>query len=395
MAVRHFTSSVACSSLPLLTTHFVAESVAPPTRRVLLFKMGSDRTAIQAAERLAVASGSFGKIAVVNGGGHGRTEPDAVVLAVQEVSSATTSVAATRAAHDVAELDASGFVVPETESDDEQGDGTECHGEGNDESLALGDVTRGRGIQGGLGNDDGELDSVHGRCGGVLDLVPDKLQGDIVGAMSPEMAALNLEWEEAVSSRLRLLQDVAIGFFARRLVEVVDAERDEARLVGRLVEPVGIPGNVVRIVNVDARIVPGPTEWRIWALLVVASRKGTLVCFGIGRGRIGRRLRSGVDVAIVGDGVDRGRQVVRSSVDGRWCSADGSHGRRKGRSGCALVVNGNPGCILEVVVVVAIARPETIGSWNGHGGAAEGEGSAQEGSCVHGAWGKAAAIREE
>lgn len=155
-------------------------------------------------------------------------------------------------------------------------------------------------------------------------------------------------------------------------------------------ESCSVPSNhtVVRVVNVDARIVRRPTKGRILAVLVIASRKGTLIGFDIGHGGIGRRLRGGVDVAVVGDGVDRGRQVVRSSVNGRRRSADGGECRRQDLAGRALVINDYPGRVGEVIVVVAIARPETIGRWDGHGGAAEGESSAQDGPGVHGKLGR-------
>lgn len=108
---------VACSSLPLLASHFLAEGIGS-TSRALLLKVSAHRTARQAAEGVAVPSRLVGHVTVVDGRGQGsRIQLDALVLAAEQVARATASVALARAPHDVAELNAARLAIPKRDAD--------------------------------------------------------------------------------------------------------------------------------------------------------------------------------------------------------------------------------------------------------------------------------------
>lgn len=128
----------------------------------------------------------------------------------------------------------------------------------------------------------------------------------------------------------------------------------------------------------------GTAKGRVLAVLIVASRKGTLVGLGIGWSRVRRRLGGDIYVTVVGDGVNGRGQVVSSGIYRRRCTADCRHCRRQDRGRHTLVIDDDPRRVPEVIVVVAITRREAILGRDGQDGAAEGKGCAQDRPCVHG-----------
>lgn len=73
-------------------------------------------------------------------------------VAVEDVAGLAAGVSVAVAAHDVAELDAAGFAVPETSADEEESEDAKGDGESDDEGIAFGGGAWGVGVPGGLGD---------------------------------------------------------------------------------------------------------------------------------------------------------------------------------------------------------------------------------------------------
>lgn len=246
--ILHHQHLKVASSLPLLSSHLVTEGISP-ARATGLLESAAHRTPRQAAQCLAVTSRPFRNITVVNRrrGQRRSIKLDAVVLAAaaEDIARLAAGVAVTRAAHDVAELDVAGLAVPQTPAHEEEGNDAKGDWEGNGEGFAFGSVAGRGGIQGRIGDDDGER-----RCSVVvveaaLDVAHEG-DGDVVAALlAVEVFAVDEEGEVAPFCGDAVLQRFEVLVLVGGCVEVVDAQGDgvgrvEARGLG-VVVVVGVP----------------------------------------------------------------------------------------------------------------------------------------------------------
>lgn len=247
MTPHTHSSSFSFLTAPLLvlSPHLITEGVAA-TSGTLLGERGINRAASEAAEAVAVTAAVLGGITVLARGWHVTgVELDAVVLATKQAALSTAGVSVAAAAHDVAESNAAGLAVPEAHADQEESNGTQDDGQGDDESLAVGNLGFLVGRK--LGGGDVEVD---GRglllLGGVVALAV-KGDGDVVVTAELTVRVLDVEGPETEGSR-DLVEVVALllELFAGGVVDV-EAGKDHhggGGVVGVLVlEVVGVPGD--------------------------------------------------------------------------------------------------------------------------------------------------------
>lgn len=135
-------------TLGVLSRHLVAEGVSAPSGSLLL-KGAVHRASGEASEAVAVTSRSGGRlIAVAVDRRRQRTVVElnsASIEAVVEVLSAFASagVSVARAAHDVAELDATSFAVPQADTDEEDEDTAKDDGKSDGELDTGGELSLG------------------------------------------------------------------------------------------------------------------------------------------------------------------------------------------------------------------------------------------------------------
>lgn len=231
--------------LLVLSPHLITEGIVA-TSGALLGERRIDRASSQATEAIAVTAAVLRGITVLARGWHVTgVELDAVVLAAKQAALSTASVSVAAAAHDVAKTDAAGLAVPEAHANQEEENGTQDDGQGDDESLAVGNLGFLVGRK--LGAGDVEVD---GRglllLGGVVALAVEG-DGDVVVAAELAVRVFDVEGPETKGSR-DLVKVVALllVLFARGVVDV-EAGKDHhgsGGVVGVLVlEVVWIPGD--------------------------------------------------------------------------------------------------------------------------------------------------------
>lgn len=231
--------------LLVLSPHLITEGVVA-TSSTLLGERRINRAASQAAETVAVTAAVLRGITVLARGWHVTgVELDAVVLAAKQTALSTAGVSVAATAHDVAESDTTGLAVPEAHADEEESNGTQDDGQGDDESLAVGNL--GFLVSRKLGAGDVEVD---GR--GLLLLsrvvaLAVESDGDVVVTAKLAVRVLDVEGPETKGSR-DLVEVVALllELFAGGVVNI-EAGKDHhggSGVVGVLVlEVVGVPGD--------------------------------------------------------------------------------------------------------------------------------------------------------
>lgn len=109
----------------------------------LLLKRLVDRSTGQAAQCLAIASTSDGRIVIISVSQVviRVVQRNAILPRVKDVSASLAAVVATaRAAHDVAELDAAGLAVPHKDTDDDEDEAAESERQSDGERMARGEL---------------------------------------------------------------------------------------------------------------------------------------------------------------------------------------------------------------------------------------------------------------
>lgn len=136
-----FFDSVSSTSLLVLSSHLVPESILMGASGALMLKRLIDRSAGQAAQSLAIASTSDGRIVIISVSQVviRVVQRNAILPRVENVSASLAAVVATaRAAHDVTELDAAALAVPHEEADDDEDEAAESEGQSDGERMARG-----------------------------------------------------------------------------------------------------------------------------------------------------------------------------------------------------------------------------------------------------------------
>lgn len=217
------------ASLLVLSSHLIPERI-PRSSSVLVLKVLVNRRSSQTTQSLAITAVRQGRIVVlITEVVVGVVQLNAASILVRSEDVVTTSLAATitvsRAAHDVAELDAAGLAVPQEEADDDEDDAAEGDGQGDGQGFALGDlglwVLGQAGGRKGHGQGDGGVLVVCAAGGG------EEGDCDVVELLALEHVGLDLEGPEAPGGGHALVvEGLELDPFIAGAVEVVQADGD-------------------------------------------------------------------------------------------------------------------------------------------------------------------------
>jgi hypothetical protein len=236
------------TSLLLLSPHLVTESIAA-TGGALVGEVRVDRAASQAAEAVAIGTGTLRSITVLARRRNGSVELDAVIPGTKDAALSTASVTVTGAARDVTETDVAGLAVPEVSTNDKKEERSEDDRQGNDKSLARRELLMG--LLGEIFTVEVEKQSC--RLGLLERVVAVAVEGEGNVVRVLRVVLLDIERPVAPSGRdggigeLFVLLPLSAG-----AVEDVEAGSDhEGRVVGGLglVEEIGVPGDFTGIVS--------------------------------------------------------------------------------------------------------------------------------------------------
>jgi hypothetical protein len=236
------------TSLLLLSPHLVTESIAA-TGGALVGEVRVDRAASQAAEAVAIGTGTLRSITVLARRRNGSVELDAVIPGTKDAALSTASVTVTGAARDVTETDVAGLAVPEVSTNDKKEERSEDDRQGNDKSLARRELLMG--LLGEIFTVEVEKQSC--RLGLLERVVAVAVEGEGNVVRVLHVVLLDIERPVAPSGRdggigeLLVLLPLSAG-----AVEDVEAGSDhEGRVVGGLglVEEIGVPGDFTGIVS--------------------------------------------------------------------------------------------------------------------------------------------------
>lgn len=227
--------------LLILSPQLIAESIA----RSAVLEVGIDRAASQTAEGITVATRGVGDVAVLAGKGSvgGGVELDAVVLAgtAKDAAGLAAGVAVAGAAHDVAELDATGLAVPEAAADEEQDDGAKDGGQGDDEGLAVGRRVRVVG-QRGLLEQQGQRGG-GGALGAAVDVLVEG-HGDVVLRVALEVGRVDVKGPVSPAGRHAVKRLELLELLGGAVPPVDAGGHLPGGVVVGGVEVVGIPGDL-------------------------------------------------------------------------------------------------------------------------------------------------------
>lgn len=120
---------------------------------------------------------------------------------------------------------------------------------------------------------------------------------------------------------------------------------------------------VVGLVGEERAVGDGITERRMLAVHVVTASKGALAALGSSRGIRGRAF-AGEDLAVVGEGEDRGRKVMGSAIMNPSSAILNRQARRVRLGRLALIVDFDP----DGRLVSALLEGDAVGEIADDGG---------------------------